>query len=383
MRTTTTSSAKLPIKVAQFNDVHLGHRRTLTIDTIAGFNRILKDEQEIASWDIVFFTGDLFDHLLFLTNSYLDEILFFLSRFLHLCRKHDVIVRFLEGTPAHDHKQTRLTRILADIIELVTQDQSKPIDVKHVTDLSIEYIEKLGIHVMYVPDEWHLDPIDTYNEAVQLMNDRGLEQVDFCLLHGAFNYQIDETLNPKSHPEELWCKLVRYYLFSGHVHFPSQYENILVCGSFNRLAHGEEHPKGWLTCEIKASGEHEILFHENTLATIYKTIDVRGKSPDDVMEIVKQTCEHYPPRSHIRLFVLDRDAINDGLKALRQLYSYFHFTVKVDVKEKQQRTLKIVNTKFEAITLDQDNIRRLLVERINALPNINNQQVVSILDKYL
>ena len=370
------------LKIANFNDIHLGHRRTPTIDTIACFDTVLDNEVEVSTWDIIVLTGDLFDSLLYLTNIYLDEIMTFITRLIQLSIKHDIVVRILEGTPAHDHKQSALVLYLNKVIETVNNNNTKA-DVKHVTELSIEYIEKLNLNVLYVPDEWNLDPLDTYYEALELMKNKSLEQVDICLLHGAFNYQIDAKLNPKSHPEELWSKIVKYYIFSGHVHFPSKWENILVAGSFNRLAHGEEHPKGWLTVELFTTGEHRILFHENKHATIYRTLDVGNKSLESVLELVKEECSTYPKRSHIRLLVTDRDAINDGLKTLRQMYSYFHFTIKVDVKEKQTRTLKIMDTKFEAIQLDPDSVKRLLSERISQIEQVNTTDVIGVLEKYL
>lgn len=368
------------LKIASFYDIHLGHHRTTTEHIIEGFNKILDDEVELSTWDIIAFPGDLFDRALMLTHQSLGDILMFFSRLLKKCEKHDITILVLEGTPGHDWKQSKVFKFVLDAIK---EHQPLKVDLHYVDKLCVEYLPKFGINVLYVPDEWNTDVQDTYDEAVQAIHARGLEQVDFCLFHGAFNYQIDANLNPKAHNEDLWCSLVKYYIFAGHVHFRSQYKNILVGGSFDRLAHGEEQDKGWVTCEIKEDGEHEIIFHENPHATKYITVDVRGKEPEEVLNLVKETCKELPPQSHIRLFTYDRDAINDATKHLKNEYPLIFFTIKVDKKEKQQRTLKIAPTKFESIDLNPENIQRIVLDKLNQLPNVDADKVLNHLQKFL
>lgn len=368
-----------PIKIASFHDVHLGHRNTPTPDILRGFDPIFKNnDAELSTWDMLVFPGDLFDRLLFLTDSHLEDILLFLSRIIKIARKHDIVVRILEGTPGHDHKQSRLSTIVKLIME-------SDVDIKFIPELSVEYIEKLDIHVLYVPDEWNTDVADTYRQAQDLIFSRGLKKVDYCLFHGAFGYQIDETLNPKAHNEDLWSELVEYYIFAGHVHVKSQYKNILVAGSFDRLVHGEEGSKGWITCEVKKTGEHEIIFHENPYATLYVTLDVRNKDVEQILTYIEQTVRDYPERSHIRLHALDRDVVTDGIKELRKRFSGLYFTSKIDKKEKErvQRSLKLVTEVSKAIDLNPDNLSRVITERINSLPIENRENVLKVLARYL
>lgn len=339
---------------------------------------ILKDEAEVSTWDMIVIPGDLIDRLLQLNDSdNVSQILRFLSGLLRVAEKYDIVVRILHGTPGHDHRQSDL---IYDVFNIM---QSK-VDVKHITDLSIEYIERFNIHMLYVPDEWHHDVMETYDQTLKLLQQRNLTQVDFCLFHGAFNYQINEKLNPKAHPEELWSVLVKYYIFAGHVHYRSQYKNILVGGSFDRLAHGEEEPKGWVTCTIVSEDNHDIRFHENKHAMIYKTIDVRGMSTDEVLATVKEVVSQVPDFSHIRLWTNNRNEINDGLNTLRQQYSFIYFTIKVDEqKKKQEKTLTLVERKFTPIELNRESITRLVTERLSSLPNVNVEQVLGQLTKYM
>lgn len=378
-KTTIHSPNGKKLKFAVFYDVHLGHHRTLASSIIKGFEPILRNHEELSTWDILAIPGDLFDRGLLLTDTELNAIMSFFSQLLKVCSRHDITVLILEGTPGHDRKQSALFQYIHQAVAI---HNGLPVDVRYVQTLSIEYLKKYDINVLFVPDEWNTDVVDTYNEAVHLLHQKGLTQVDFCLFHGAFNYQIDASLNPKAHNEELWSSLVKYYIFAGHVHFRSQYKNIIVGGSFDRLAHGEEEEKGWVTCEILPSGEHQILFHPNPNATKYVTIDVRGKEVNEIFNLLDHRLSQLPIYSHIRLFTYSRDMINDAMKQIRVSYPLMYFTVKVDNKEKKQRTLEIVPQKFQSIELNKDNLARIVEERLQTVPNIDIQKAMALLNKF-
>lgn len=379
----TTSSVKnKPIKIASFHDIHLGHNKTPASFIVNNLHNVLDQQEEVSTWDMMIIPGDLFDKLLYLTFAELEQVFLFFVRALKLAKKHDFIIRILEGTPGHDYKQSHLFSIVNNLLKA---SENLQVDFKHVTELSIEYIPRFDINILYVPDEWNTDVVETYNQAVDLIQSRGLTKVDYCLLHGAFNYQIDVKLNPKAHSEELWCNLVNYYIFAGHVHFKSQYKNILVAGSFDRLAHGEEQPKGWLTCEVKENGEHEIIFHENKSAMIYKTIDIRDMDTEEALKKVESIVSALPDYSHVRLLGKSRDVIMEGLKTLKQRFSYIQFTVKIDKKdiEKEKKSIKLVAQTFKSIDLDKDNILRIVSERVQTLPEVNTAFVIEQLTKYI
>ena len=61
-------------------------------------------------------------------------------------------------------------------------------------------------------------------------------------------------------------------IFIGHVHKSSQYGRIIAQGSFDRLSHGEEDPKGHMRATRKTDGTHDIVFIENKKAKKYITI---------------------------------------------------------------------------------------------------------------
>lgn len=373
-----TSKIKLPFKIASFHDVHLGHRRTETKHIIKNLNDVFKDVAEVSTWDMLVFPGDLFDRLLFLPDPNLNDIISLFRCILDKANRYGFSIRILKGTPGHDYDQSQLFIDVANALEGFYN-----VDIKYIKELEIEYIEKYNLNMLYVPDEWRHDVMETYNEAKELIQARGLYKVDFCLFHGAFNYQINAKLNPKAHNEELWSDLVNYYILAGHVHYKSQYKNILVAGSFDRLNHGEEESKGWVTCEIRED-EDEIIFHENKGAMIYHTLDIRGLTLEEVFQTINEKCMRFPEYSHIRLFITSKDEIADGLKEIKRKFSHFYFTTKVEKveDEKVQQTLQIVSEKFKPIELNRDNICRIVEERLNNL-EIDTQQVLTLLQRYL
>lgn len=363
------------------SDIHLGHRRTPTEHIVKNLYTVLNDMVEVSTWDMLVIPGDLLDRVLgFNDDENLSPIFRLGDKILRTCEKNDIVLRILEGTPAHDRKQSKYLEYLSRI-----SGRTGKLDFKYVDTLSIEYIERFNIHVLYVPDEWHHDVFVTYDDTKTLLKQRNLNTVDFCFFHGAFNYQIDERLNPKAHNEELWSSLVKYYLFAGHVHYRSQYKNIIVPGSFDRLAHGEEEPKGWITCEIRSEDEHVLLFHENQNAMVYKTIDVRGMTVEEMLPYIEEQIKDIKGIAYVRLWVSSRSEMRDGLETLKKQHSYLRFSLKVDEtkNKKVEKTIRLVESKFQPIDLTKENIPRLIEERLEKIEQFDYGKIVEYLKKYI
>src|SRR5690606_34198135 len=146
---------KSRLRSAIFSDVHLGHRTTPTEHIIQQLKLALPTNEETSNLDIIWISGDLFDRFLPLNHPDLPLIHEYIAWLLRLCKRHDIVLRVLEGTPSHDNKQ-------AWLVEAINADVEIGADAKHVESLSIEYIERFGIHVLYIPDEWSADNDDTW-----------------------------------------------------------------------------------------------------------------------------------------------------------------------------------------------------------------------------
>lgn len=169
--------------IASFSDVHLGHPKTPTVSILRNLRKAFPDTEETGKLDLIFIVGDLFDRLLDMPDPSVPEIKIWFHQFLRMCAKRDIVVRVLEGTPSHDWKQSWL-------MDSINTQSGYNVDLKYVTTLSIEHIERFGINILYVPDEWLPETDDTWKEVLQHLGQHNLDQVDYALIHGSFNYQL-------------------------------------------------------------------------------------------------------------------------------------------------------------------------------------------------
>lgn len=248
-----------------FSDVHLIHRNTPTEDIIERINKVIFNPVLMSSVNVIYIVGDLFEGLATLPDDRVSPVQHWMISLLRFCKNRGIVLRVLEGTPSHDAKQSKQFEILNSLIGINA-------DVRHVTEVEIEYIESLSIHVLYVPDEIDDTTAITKAKVKALLHSKGLKQVDFTLIHGFFEFQIPAHITSNVHDSKYYSKITKYYVLCGHDHVSKKYNNILINGSFDRLKHGEEHDKGcWI---INILGKtHTVKFYTNVDATKYITVD--------------------------------------------------------------------------------------------------------------
>ena len=103
----------MSIGVVGISDVHLFHRRNLTIDIVSNLNKYFIPHLESGKVKLLLIAGDLFDRNLSFNHDdtcIADEWIYQLT---NICIKHNIILRVLEGTPPYrdwetDRKSTRL-----------------------------------------------------------------------------------------------------------------------------------------------------------------------------------------------------------------------------------------------------------------------------------
>ena len=364
------------IKIASFSDIHLGHRRNRTDLIIKALRLALPNNSETAELDIIFLVGDVFDRLLDLANEYLTDIDLWISDLIRICSENDIILRILEGTPSHDRKQSERFLTLAKIIR-------EPIDIQYVKTLSIEYIERLKINVLYIPDEWDISTDRTLEQVKELMASKGLKQVDYALMHGQFEYQLASgAKHAPKHSSEEYHKLVKHLIFIGHVHNFSNQGRIYAQGSFDRLGHGEEQPKGHLRATVNNDGSYQVNFIENKLARRYVTINCVGLDLDESLVKIKKVVARQPVDSCIRIEAPSTNPILADLPALMKMYPDFVWT-KILRDEETQEELDVVNEEYSysPITINKDNIIGLLMSRL--VNNQLNSDVITNAQKHL
>lgn len=351
-----------PFKLLSFHDVHLGHRKTSTEEVIAGLKKSILAE-DLPTVSCIAFQGDLFDRDLQLSVECVTDIHQFFAWLLRLCKEYGIWLRVLEGTPSHDWKQSRLLITLNKLLDVGC-------DVQYVERLCVDFLPN-GLSVLYVPDEWSIDPLDTLRQAKDAIKAAGLEQVDFVFMHGAFEYQLPDHLGIATHSSALWQELVKYLILCGHIHQYSRYGKIAVAGSHNRLAHNEESPKGHLRVELK--GERvKTTFVENVDAKIYRTIDCVGLSLDSALESIAEVCAATPAGSFLRIKTLSTESLTNSLDAIRQKYGEFFWDQKVLRADQTGQLVKPVKLeKYRGTALTKTNLPELVSQRLKLQSDIS------------
>ena len=348
------------------SDIHLGHSKNKTNNIINNLNHFFKTyHKEIISCDIIFIAGDVFDRLLTTKSIEYRSSMAWLSNLLLFCKENNIILRILYGTPSHDMEQV-------SAFEEIAKKLYPEADFKYIHTLSIEHIDKLDIDVLYVPDEWRHNASDTYKEVKELLKEKSLAEVDIAIMHGCFNYQMP-MVKEKSfcHNESDYLDIVRYYINIGHIHTSSTYERIIAQGSFDRLAHGEEEPKGGVICYINSDRTMSFKFLPNIHSCIFKTLDYTNKEEVDILVDLKKQLRNLPKYSHIRLLV---DNNNNLLKNLRDLIaSYPDYIIKFKTDTVVNNKVDILEVaKFETLTITPTNIESLM---LSELSNLDSNQL--------
>lgn len=345
------------LNVAFISDVHVGHPKVPTCNIIDGLFAAFPDNHETAKLDAIFIAGDFFDRNLNLSFDGITDIHVFIRHLLRVCEKHNIVLRVLEGTPSHDWKQGCLFEQVASLIETTA-------DIRWVKELSIEYINSLGINVLYVPDEWEHDPDETWRQVRGLLHDHGLEKVDFSIMHGFFEFQVPKNVTFVHHDSTRYLDITNYFISIGHHHTQRSYKRILVQGSFDRLCHGEEGTKGHYRITVRENDCHDIRFVENELATKFVSIDCIDMDIEDALAKIAAIADGLRDRSHVRIFARTNSTLAASKRDLELRWDTLHWQIDREAEEKVRESgLKLVR-EFRRVDITSDSVRRLLEAKL-------------------
>lgn len=347
------------LNIAMISDIHLGHNRVSATSILHNLEIAFPSNLETAKLDIIFIAGDLFDQILTIPEEQVFEIKAWMIRLLQRCKRLNIKLRILFGTPSHDRNQGVLFENLNGLLTIGA-------DCKYISTLTIEYIEDFNINVLYIPDEWRLDPDDTWEDVQVALRDNNLEKVDYAIMHGMFEYQLPLNVRLPCHNSERYLSIVKKYISIGHYHHMSRYDRILAQGSFDRLAHGEEGAKGHFRLKVTNDDTtelDEIHFIENKGATIFKTITLTGLEEAEVEEKLNSVID-YPTHSHIRV-IMEKNSPHLGLvDSFRKMYSNYHWTVKLSqVNDGLAAKIEFKNN-YEVTEIRADDLVGILIKRL-------------------
>lgn len=297
---------------------------------------LLKDYHDLGHIDMIMIHGDLVDRAVPYHSEDAQKIAGFITWLIQLAIHKNTYLRLLEGTQRHDWKQTA---ILTEIFNSLKTPDVKPNLCKYFDGAQIEFIDDLGISVLYLQDEYGDGPEHAWSDIQHLLEANNLEKVTIGSMHGQFAYQLPDHVDAPVHDVKRYNSIVECVLFCGHVHTRSTRGLIEVPGSYDVVAHGEEEPKGHLRTRILVDGTTTTTFIENTKKWIYKTIDVRGLDVYSAVEKLRSSVlvdgEPAPPGSCYRIFCDQDDSNHYKISEITRNWS--HYNWKVEAPDRVQK----------------------------------------------
>lgn len=355
-----------PLRLAVISDIHLGSKRNSTEKIIANLNKYINVSSFLVTIDILFIAGDLFDEMLFLAADDVDLITIWIAKLLRNCAKHNVILRVLEGTPSHDRGQSKAFNTAYHIS---VKAGMREVNMKYINTLSIEYIPGLGINVLYVPDEWGPTSEDTLDQVKALLRNNNLKKVDYAIMHGLFDYQLPSHIpHIPRHNEIEYSKLVKRLIFIGHIHTFSTSGKVIAQGSFDRLSHNEEEPKGFVRAVVQPNGEYEMKFIENKSAATYLTITCSEPEVTDSLLWIDSKISKLEAGSNIRIEAHYTNAILSNMSVVKERWPLFNWTSIARGKEKKESEVVMDHKNvYVPILLDRQNLARVVLDRLHPI----------------
>lgn len=353
-------NSKKTMNILHVTDLHLLHADTPVENTLQGLSYAIFDNTDIALLDAIVVSGDVWDHQNTADNPKLLLVNAWVCSLLRLCKKHDISLWFLEGTPLHDWKQSR-------IFVQLNEETGIGADMVYIDTLSIVYFPKHDVNVLFIPDEIRPSTDITKRDVIAMMKEQNLEFVDFTIVHGFVTCQLPPKARVpgKYHDQEFYESITKYLIMGGHVHQMKVDGKFSTPGSFDRHTHGDEAPKGYMRYTIRDHGAHTINFIENRTAKKYVTVDVTGFENVDAIQTIHQKMESVPKGSAIRVIAAASDSIVQGFHNFALANGAYTWKLEKSVnKVLEHKQRADVVSKWRNTTLTKTTLCHMVLERI-------------------
>lgn len=335
------------------------------VDSLYHYFDGFSSKSRFTDLDIIFLAGDIFDYFEDSRSPSVVLVLNWMSSLMSFCVKHKIKLRVLEGTPGHDFKQAKMFQSIAD-------GYGPGLDYKYFDVLDIEIMDDLGVSILYVPDEWKQSAAKAKEDVIAKMQEYGLQTITMACMHGMFDFQIPElpVEHPLKHESAWYLDIIETFINIGHDHKAKFFMRILVQGSFDRIAHGEEEKKGGIVCTLDPVLGNSYEFVENKRARIFKTITVKTKELDKAIEQVKDALKGVPNNSHIRISTGPDNPILSVMDELKRSFPDMIFKKHKDKKQIDNKTNRLAETvnlteSFVSLSMDKDNIVDMILSAMD------------------
>lgn len=348
-----TSSFK--VEIASLSDIHVGHPKNDASFIINNLYKAFPNNPQTGKLDFIFIAGDFFDRALMLTNDAVQAIDEYIIYMLNICKKYDITLIVLEGTPSHDRHQPRRFVFLNEATGIKA-------NLIYVDELSIRYVDKLG-DVLFVPDECRPTTEQILADTMELMRQQEITQVDYAIMHGTFDFQVPEVAKCPKHNSATYMSMVKKLIFIGHDHTRANKGNIFAHGSFDRICHGDEIPKGHYRATVRGDNDYDITFVENKDARTFKTIDVCGLDLEGTNARIASEVANLRALSHVRVKANKGHPILGSLSQLEKDYPLLYWT-KLEVDDAEPESVREkIELDYVAVQITKDNIVPLFLAK--------------------
>jgi hypothetical protein len=365
-------------RIAVASDLHLGHHKHNKEEMVVRLKNAFPRNAETAKLDVIALAGDIYDRLLSLPHESVPIIDDWIIYMLRLCKALDIQLWVLRGTPSHDRDQGKRFEILNETLKIGC-------DLLYVDELKIIYIPKFGINVLFVPDEWTDSADKTLEEVHQLMRIAGISKVDYAIMHGQFEHQLPPVVKAQKHSAEAYLKIVDKLIWIGHVHLFSKFDRIIAQGSFDRICHGEEGPKGHVRAIVRASDDYELQFVETVDAKIFKSIQCRGLTFEQSHEKIVNETQDLPEGSHVRIVADIGNPVLFSVATYEKEKPYYFWSAlaKADEDKTVVEQAQLLQSKEEYVPIEITavNVEKLVMDSM--LKGNPNMEIVKLAERKL
>ena len=254
------------MKIVVLSDLHNGHKRLPGEHLYQ--NLVKYAYPQIEECDLLIFSGDIFHSLLDFNNVAAKYVIQFFNDIFYMSQKYKFGIRILRGTYSHDRNQ----------VEYIKQSANKylgeeTINLKTYSDVSIdeESKGKENIKILYLPDDLpYKSQEEVLDTARKLLASRKWKDVDLIIGHGYCQHVLPLGAHGPSivYTLDQLSSLCKHLAVFGHVHTPSVKKSkdlmVVYVGSFERMNHGEEEAKGFITIDT-ATWSTTFCTNKNTL----------------------------------------------------------------------------------------------------------------------
>lgn len=266
-------------KITAIGDLHFGNPKLKAEDLYNKLSKYLYPQ--LADTQLLLLTGDTYDQLTTVNSSANRYVLRFIQELYAISHNTGMQIRVLHGTYTHDRDQVSIfDNLKLPCTKAVVVDK---LTCEELTDFNNN--SNMKLRILYVPDNLpYKHSTEVMEHIADIYKCLGWNKVDIVLGHGSFDYALgcsNEHLPECTYTIEQFKPYVKDdgLIIMGHIHRPSHRANVYYCGSFDRMVHGEEEPKGFYTFTYTDKWVSKFIVNNDSNKFI--TIEPKGDTIDD------------------------------------------------------------------------------------------------------